>query len=169
MTQPSDDSIIWLTQDARDKLQAELDHLQGPARAELSRRIGEARAEGDLKENGGYHAAKDQQGMAEARIRQLEDILRRAKVGATPPDDGVVGPGMTVTVVFDGADQAESFLLGSRELVALDDSLEMAVYSPQSPLGSALLGKRPGDRVTYRAPNGREVGVEIVDAKPFVG
>jgi transcription elongation factor GreA len=169
VTQPSDQSVIWLTQDAHDKLQAEFDHLSGPARAELSQRIGEARAEGDLKENGGYHAAKEQQGMAEARIRQLEDILRRAKVGETPPDDGVVEPGMAVTVRFDGSNEDESFLLGSRELLALDSSVDVDVYSPQSPLGAALLGKRPGERATYRAPNGREVSVEIVDAKPFVG
>lgn len=168
MTQPSDESVIWLTQEARDKLHEELEHLRGPARTELSQRIGEARDEGDLKENGGYHAAKEQQGMAEARIRQLEDVLRRAKVGETPPDDGVVEPGMAVTVRFDGSDEAESFLLGSRELMALDDSVEMDVYSPQSPLGSALLGKRPGEQVTYQAPNGREVNVKVVDAKPFV-
>jgi transcription elongation factor GreA len=167
--QPIDDSTVWITQDARDKLQEELDHLRGPVRAELSRRIGEARAEGDLKENGGYHAAKEQQGMAEARIRQLEDILRRAKVGETPSDDGIVGPGMTVTVKFNGEDATESFLLGSRELLVLDDAIAMDVYSPQSPLGAALLGKRPGERATYRAPGGREVDVEIVDAKPFVG
>jgi transcription elongation factor GreA len=107
--------------------------------------------------------------MAEARIRQLEDILRRAKVGETPPDDGVVEPGMAVTVRFDGSDADESFLLGSRELLALDSSVDVDVYSPQSPLGAALLGKRPGERATYLAPNGREVSVEIIDAKPFVG
>jgi transcription elongation factor GreA len=71
-------------------------------------------------------------------------------------------------VLFDGDDEAESFLLGSRELMALDDSVEMDVYSPQSPLGSALLGKRPGERATYRAPNGRDVSVKVVDAKPFI-
>ena len=168
MTQISDENVIWLTAEARDKLQAELEHLKGPARAELSQRIAEAREEGDLRENGGYHAAKEQQGMAELRIRQLEDILRRAKVGETPADDGVVEPGMTVTIRFAGETDTESFLLGSRELVGIDQSLDVSVYSPQSPLGSALLGKRPGERATYSAPNGTEVSVEIVDAKPFV-
>jgi transcription elongation factor GreA len=76
---------------------------------------------------------------------------------------------MAVTVVFDGSDEAESFLLGSRELMTLDQSVEMDVYSPQSPLGAALLGKRPGERATYTAPNGRAVSVQVVDAKPFVG
>ena len=169
MTQQTDDSVIWLTEEARERLAAELEHLKGPVRAELSRRIGEARDEGDLRENSGYHAAKEQQGMAEARIRQLEDVLSRARVGEAATGDGTIAPGMTVTVRFDGADDTESFLLGSRELVALEGSVEMDVYSPQSPLGVALLGKRAGDRVSYSAPNGRDVTVEIVDAKPYVG
>ena len=169
MTEQPHDDVIWLTQEARDKLAAELEHLKGPARAELSQRINEAREEGDLRENGGYHAAKEQQALAEARIRQLEELLRRAKVGETPPDDGVVEPGMLVTVRFDRDDESESFLLGSRELVALDESVGIDVYSPQSPLGKAVLGKLPGDRAAYTAPNGRDVTVEIVDAKPYVG
>ena len=169
MTQQADESVIWLTAEARDKLAAELEHLKGPARAEISERINQAREEGDLRENGGYHAAKEQQGMAEARIRQLEDLLRRAKVGAAPSGDGAIEPGMTVTVRFDGEDESESFLLGSRELVSLDDSVDVDVYSPQSPLGAAVLGRRPGERVSYSAPNGRDVTVELVDAKPYVG
>jgi transcription elongation factor GreA len=176
VTQSSDEDVIWLTQEARDNLASELEQLKGPGRAELARRIGEARDEGDLRENGGYHAAKEEQGMAEARIRQLEDVLRQARVGETPPDDGVVEPGMCVTIRFEGDDETETFLLGSRELVSLDDSVGLAVYSPQSPLGMALLGKRAGDRVTYSAPtpktgtvNRNQVTVEIIDAKPFVG
>ena len=107
--------------------------------------------------------------MAEARIRQLEDILRRAKVGQRPPDDGVVVPGMTVSVRFSGEDDVETFLLGSRELGSLDESVEIDVYSPQSPLGAAVLGKRVGESASYSAPNGRRVDVEIVGAKPFSG
>jgi transcription elongation factor GreA len=74
-------TITWLTQDAYDRLTSELEHLSGPARAEISQRIGAARAEGDLKENGGYHAAKEEQGKMEARIRQLTQLLRDARVG----------------------------------------------------------------------------------------
>ncbi len=168
MTQPTDETnVIWLTQEAYERLREELDHLSGPARAELAAKIGEARDEGDLRENGGYHAAKDEQGKQEARIRQLEDMLRRAEVGEQKTDDGVVEPGMTVTIRFDGASETETFLLGSRELLALDHSVELDVYSPQSPLGAAILGKTPGDSATYAPPNGKSVTVEIVDAKPF--
>jgi len=165
--QPTEENVTWLTQEAYDKLVAELEYLKGPARREISQRIGDARDEGDLKENGGYHAAKEEQGMAEARIRILENMLRRAKVGQTPGDNGVVGPGMTVTVRFEGDDETETFLLGSRELVGLDQTVGVNVYSPQSPLGAAVTGKHTGDEATFKAPNGRQVTVQIVDAKPY--
>ncbi len=168
MAQRTDEkNVIWLTQDGYNRLQQELDHLRGPARAELAARIGEARDEGDLRENGGYHAAKDEQGKQEARIRQLEDMLRRAEVGQPKPDDGVVEAGMIVTVRFAGDKDTETFLLGSRELLALDRSVELDVYSPQSPLGAAILGKSAGETAGYTAPNGKTVSVEIVAAKPF--
>ncbi len=167
--QTGEGGVVWLTREAHEKLKSELEYLTGPARVELANKIGEARDEGDLKENGGYHAAKEEQGKSEARIRQLEDMLRRAKVGQTPADDGVVEPGMTVSIKFAGDDDVETFLLGSRELLALDPSVEMDVFSPQSPLGSAILGKKRGDTATYEAPNGRDVTVEIVGATPFAG
>ena len=112
----SDQDTIWLTQEAYDKLHAELEGLKGPRRQEVIDRISSARDEGDLKENGGYHAAKDEQGKMEARIRQLEEMLRRAEVGETPPNDGVVEPGMVVTYRFVGDDETETFLLGAREI-----------------------------------------------------
>ncbi|MET1005720.1 MAG: transcription elongation factor GreA, partial [Propionibacteriaceae bacterium] len=76
----TDQQAIWLTQEAYDKLTHELEYLSGPGRAEISQKIGDARSEGDLKENGGYHAARGEQGQQEARIRQLKDMLRRAEV-----------------------------------------------------------------------------------------
>jgi transcription elongation factor GreA len=167
VTESTDTNVIWLTQEAYDRLKAELEHLRGPKRAELSARIGAARDEGDLRENGGYHAAKEEQGKTEAQIRKLQDMLRRARVGATPPDDGVVEPGMKVTIRFQGDDDTETFVLGSRELLSLDESVDLEVYSPGSPLGLAISGKRKGDSATYAAPNGRAVTVEIVDAVPF--
>ncbi len=168
MAQPVESNVIWLTQEAYDRLQEELDHLRGPARADLAARIGEARDEGDLRENGGYHAAKEEQGKAEARIRQLEDMLRRAEVGDQPRAGDPIGPGMVVTVRFAGDDpDTEEFLLGSRELLALDDSVEMDVFSPQSPLGSAVRGLEIGQSTSYEAPNGNTVELEIVGAKPF--
>ena len=169
MTQPTDENVAWLTKDAFDKLAAELKRLKGPARAEISARIGDARDEGDLKENGGYHAAKEAQAQTEARILFLEDMLQRAKVGELPEDNGVVEPGKRVTVRFAGDRETETFLLGSRELVGLDDSVEVDVISPQSPLGAAIKGKRTGEQATYVAPNDVEVTVEIVEAKPFDG
>jgi transcription elongation factor GreA len=157
--------VTWLTQEAYDRLQAELDHLSGPARAEISARIGAARAEGDLKENGGYHAAKEEQGKMEARIRQLTQLLREAKVGEPPAASaGVAGPGMVVTVNFGGDE--ETFLIGSREEAAHSD---IAVYSAQSPLGVALTGAKPGETVSYTAPSGKEISVELIDVKPYTG
>jgi transcription elongation factor GreA len=168
VTQPTVDNVIWLTQEAYDRLGQELERLKGPTRAEISRRIADAREEGDLRENGGYHAAREEQSKAEARITQLEDMLTRAKVGEPPPDDGVVEAGMQVTVKFADGD-TETFLLGAREVLTLDESVDMSVYSPQSPLGAAIVGKRSGDSASYTAPNGRSVTVEITDAKPFTG
>ena len=169
MTQSTDQSTVWLTQEAHDKLQAELVDLKGPVRHEIIARISAARDEGDLKENGGYHAAREEQGKLEGRIRQLEDMLARAEVGETPADDGIVGPGMKVTYKFvgDSDDEVETFLLGAREIEDSTDGLK--VYSPQSPLGSSILGAKKGDTVSYTAPNGKELQVVIVDAVPFTG
>ena len=157
-------TVTWLTQEAYDRLKAELEHLSGPARAEITERIAAARAEGDLKENGGYHAAKDEQGKMEARIRQLTQLLREAKVGQAPAAaEGVAGPGMVVTVRFSDGDE-ETFLIGSREEAAVTD---LTVYSAQSPLGVALTGAKPGGTVTYTAPNGREISLEVVEVEPY--
>jgi transcription elongation factor GreA len=164
MTQSSEQETIWLTQDAHDKLVAELEELSGPVRQEIIGRISAARDEGDLKENGGYHAAKDEQGKLEARIRQIQEMLRRAEVG-TPDNDGTVSPGMKVTIRWPGDTDTETFLLGHREIE--DDQLE--VFSPQSPLGSAIVGARIGETVSYEAPNGKELAVEIVEAEPYAG
>jgi transcription elongation factor GreA len=153
----------YLTQEAYDRLKAELAQLTGEGRTEISRRIEAAREEGDLKENGGYHAAKEEQGKMEARIRQLQHLLQNAIVGTAPADDGVVEPGMVVTVEMFG--ETETFLLGSREIIGGEDDL--TVYSEKSPMGSALMGATRGQTVTYTAPNGKEVEVKIVDAKPY--
>jgi len=165
VTETREDSLTWLTQEAYDRLKAELDHLSGPGRIEIAKKIEAARAEGDLRENSGYHAAKDQQGMQEARIRQLTHILENSRVGDPPRTEGVVGPGMTVTVRFEGDDQEVTFLLASREEVGSP----IDVYSPKSPLGAAIAGKKVGETATYSLPNGRATSVEIIDAVPYVG
>ena len=164
MTQTSDNAT-WLTQEAYDQLKAELDHLSGPGRTEIAKKIEAAREEGDLRENGGYHAAKEEQGKQEARIRQLSQLLENAQVGDAPvTDDGTVSAGMVVTVDVGGDEM--TFLLGHRE-VAGDTDLD--VYSEKSPLGSAILGHKVGDSTTYSLPNGKQLGVKILDAKPFTG
>ncbi len=162
MTQTPTESVTWLTQEAYDRLRGELDHLTGPGRSELAKKIEAAREEGDLKENGGYHAAKDEQGKQEARIRQLTELLQWAKVGEAPADDGIVRPGMVVTVRFADGDE-QKFLLGSREV----DLGDLEVYSEKSPLGAAILGKKPGQDAAFELPSGKKIAVSVVAATPF--
>ncbi|MBD8062560.1 transcription elongation factor GreA [Oceanitalea stevensii] len=157
-------ATTWLTAEAYNRLKAELEHLTGPGRAEITERIEAARAEGDLKENGGYHAAREEQGKMEGRIVQLTELLRNAQVGEAPADDGVVESGMVVTAKVAG--EQEVFLLGSREAA---QDVDVEVLSERSPLGAAIVGKKAGDSVTYTAPNGKEIAVEIVKVKPFTG
>jgi len=168
MTQPTETDTIWVTQEAYARLQQELEHLKGDVRADITAKIAAARDEGDLKENGGYHAAREEQGKQEARIRQLADMLRRAEVGEAPTNTDVVAPGTQVTIAFDGDESdTDTFVLGSRELLGLDDTVDTNVYSPQSPLGSAIVGKKKGDAVSYAAPNGNSINVTVVKVEPF--
>ncbi len=163
MTSPTGQQTTWLTQEAYDRLQGELAHASGPGRAEIVARIEAAREEGDLKENGGYHAAKEEQGKLEARIRQLTQLLRDAKVGEAPTSSGVAGPGMVVEVRYDDGD-TERFLIGSRE-----DKADLPIYSANSPLGLALTGAKVGDNVSYALPNGKPMTVELLSADPYTG
>lgn len=160
-TQPQQ---VWLTQDAYDRLQAELEHLTGDAREAVVRRIEEARSEGDLKENGGYHAAKEEQGKQEARVRQLKQLLRDAQVGEASTD-GSAGPGTVIEVRFAGDTATERYLLGSRE----DIGSGIEVLSPQSPIGQAVGGHRPGEKLSYHTPNGRSIDIELVSVEPYSG
>ena len=165
MTQTSE-NVTWLTQEAYNQLKAELEHLSGPARIEIAKKIEAAREEGDLRENGGYHAAKEEQGKQELRVRQLTQLLENAKVGEPPADDGVVEPGMVVTIAFDGdEDDTLTFLMASREYA----SSEIETYSPQSPLGQGVNGKKVGETAEYELPNGKMASVKILDAKPYQG
>ncbi|CAB4344933.1 unannotated protein [freshwater metagenome] len=150
----------WLTQEAADRLRAELESLEGQGRTEIIKKIETARAEGDLKENGGYHAAREEQGKMEARIRQLKHMLEHSHIGAPPAgESGFVGAGMVITADIGGDEM--KFLLGSREI----SSGDLDVYSEKSPLGAAVLGAKIGDTVTYTAPNGREIKVAILEAE----
>ena len=154
----------WLTQDAFDRLTQELEYLSGPYRQEIVDRIAQARDEGDLRENGGYHAARNEQSMNETRIQALQEMLEHAEVGETPADDGIVEPGMVVTALVAGREQ--TFLLGSRDA---GGDLGIQVFSAQAPLGAAVIGHKAGDKLSFEAPTGRMIDVEILDAKPFEG
>ena len=157
---------VWLTQEAHDRLKAELDALVAE-RPVIAAEINERREEGDLKENGGYHAARDEQAKQEQRIRQLQELMRSAQVGVAPADNGIVEPGMVVTVAYDGdEDDTETFLVGSREEGAHGD---LQVYSPQSPLGAAILGGSAGETREYLLPNGNMQKVVILKATPYSG
>ncbi len=165
MTEPTQPSrTVWMTPKTHERLQAELDDLRGPLRAEIIARISAARDEGDLKENGGYHAAKDEQGKMEGRIRQLEEQLSQTTTEPSA-DDGVVSAGKLVTYRYVGDEGTEQFLLGARDID--DDEPDVEVFSPQSPLGAAMLGAAKGETVDFDAPNGRKLKLEIVDAVPF--
>jgi transcription elongation factor GreA len=164
MTQPAQPTKVWLTQKTFDRLSAELEDLKGPRRQEIIERISAARDEGDLKENGGYHAAKDEQGKIEARIIQLEEMLSNAST-AKSADDGIVSVGKVVTYRYAGDDEDEKFLLGAREVD--DDHEDIEVFSPQSPLGAAMVGASKGATVDFEAPNGKTLKIEVIDAVPF--
>jgi transcription elongation factor GreA len=157
-------AVTWLTQEAFDRLTAELGELSGPRRDEVVERIAQAREEGDLKENGGYHAAKEEQGKIEARIRQLTVLLRTAEVGAAAGAADEVKVGNVVTASVAGTDMR--FLLGSREIAGDSD---IDVYSESSPLGAAILGAKVGSTVSYTAPNGRAIEVKIVNVETYGG
>ena len=149
-----------LTRATYERLQAELEDLTTRGRVEIARAIEAARALGDLSENGDYHAAKDSQGKMEARIRQLQATLKVAVVvdeGAAS-DAGVVATGTIVAIRYEDDEDVERFFVGSIE----ERHGELAVVSPGSPLGKALLGKSTGEQVEYEAPGG-VLRVEIVD------
>lgn len=166
----AEQETVWLTQDAFDKLANELEELKTVGRPTVSAKIAAAREEGDLSENGGYHAAREEQGQMEGRIAQLENMLQIAQVGEAPDNPDEVTVGTLVTVAYFGkTDQTDTFLLGSREMLGLDSDIDTHVFSPQSPLGSAVLGASKGDNVSYTAPTGKTIEVTIVEVAPFKG
>lgn len=145
MSQPS---RTWLTPSAHARLTRELAVLEGQ---------GDTGAEPEF-------ALAPSEDARQARITRIKEILSEAVVGETPPDDGIVEPGMTVTVRYDGDDEPETFLLSLRD-GASDE--ELPVYSPESPIGQALIGAKPGAKRSYTAPNGRTIHVTLVSAHPY--
>ncbi|MFL6164153.1 MAG: transcription elongation factor GreA [Jatrophihabitantaceae bacterium] len=158
-------SVVWLTQEAYDRLSRELEGLIANRQA-MAKEINDRREEGDLRENGGYHAAREEQGKQEGRILQLTQMLRDARVGEPPTSEGTAGPGMVVTVRFSDDEETETFLIGSREV---SDTTDLEVYSAASPLGRALTGAKEGDTVSYNTPTGQTLSVTLISAKPYTG
>ena len=138
---------VWLTPEARDRLHAELRSLLAPTPRDSSADSAAVRA---------------------SRIRQLQELLANAAAGQDPPEDGVAEPGMVLTIRYDDTADEETFLLGLRAAEHPDlDQDDLEVYSPTSPLGTALTGARPGDRRSYRVPNGTTVHVTLLHAIPY--
>ncbi len=156
----TDTAPTRLTRATHERLQAELEDLTTRGRVEIAALIEAARALGDLKENGDYHAAKDSQGKMEARIRQLQQMLKTVEiVEGEPEGDGTVAEGSVVTLRYEGDDEDDTltYFVGSIE----ERQGDLDVVSPKSPLGQALLGHAPGETVEYAAPGGT-LRVEIV-------
>jgi transcription elongation factor GreA len=154
----------WLTQEAHDRLASELQYLLTVARQDISKKIQDAREEGDLKENGGYHAAKEEQGKIEARAARLESILANSVIGQASESNGTVSQGMVVKLNMNGSEM--EFLLGSAEIA---EGSDLEVYSPDSPIGQAILGSKIGDKVKFFAPNGKEREINILEVRSFLG
>ena len=156
----SDRGVTYLTPEAYERLTSELNELKTEGRERISQAIGTAREHGDIRENADYDAAKNEQGMMEARIRQLETLLSTAVVGEVAGTAGVAGPG--TVVVLDIAGDEETYFLGSRE-EAIDG---MEVLSAQSALGQAVAGRKAGEEFSYVTPTGRELPVKLLRAEP---
>lgn len=154
------DGTTWLTPEAHDKLVAELEELTTEGRAEIEARIAEARSHGDVRENADYDAAKNDQGLMEARIRQIQEMLRTAEVREAV-DDGTVQVGSVVTVVDTDGDVNRYFVAPHENKVA-----GLSLASPDGPLGEALMGAKVGDSVSYTAPGG-EFTVEVRSIEPY--
>jgi transcription elongation factor GreA len=146
-----------LSQKAYDRLKAEHDELTTVGRVDIARKIEAARELGDLKENGDYHAAKDHQGQMEARIRQLASMIENCEI-VEGTDGEVVEPGCVVELRYEGDDDTDRYFYGSVE----ERGVEHDIISPGSPLGKALVGRKPGDKVDFQSPTGANLTVEVV-------
>ena len=146
-----------LSPQAHQRLTDELAERSGPTRRQISELIERARELGDLKENGDYHAAKDHQGQMEARIRQLAAMIDNAEI-VEGTDGDVVEPGCVVELRYEGDDDTDRYFFGSVE----ERGVEFDIISPGSPLGEALVGRKPGEKVDFTSPTGANLTVELV-------
>lgn len=150
-----------LSQEAFDRLQNEFDDLTTRGRIEIAQKIETARELGDLKENGDYHAAKEEQGKMEGRIGHLGALLENAEIVSNNVDLSEVQAGCVVGITFADDDEIERYLLGSIE--ERRDGIE--VMSPGSAMGKALIGAKVGERVSFEAPAGA-VSVTVAAIEP---
>lgn len=148
-----------LTQEAYDRLKEELEWRTGKYRLELAEMIEKAREHGDLKENGEYHAAKDTQGLSEARVRELEDLVKNAKIVESASGDEVA-IGTIVEIRMEGDDETTTYLVGSIE----EQHDEFDLLTTTSPLGQAVIGAKPGDKVKFEGPKAT-FEVEIISVR----
>lgn len=158
----SEEKTLLLTQEAYDKMKADLEWRKGEYMDEILAKVSAARAEGDLSENGGYQAAREAQRVNQGKIDELTVKLRNAKILTCPPE-GKVGIGSVVTLDVMGREKV--FALGTRDLAIATDH---DIISPESPIGAAINGANAGDTVSYKAPNGREISVTIKASEPLV-
>ncbi len=145
-----------LSRAAYERLQEELTDLTTRGRVDIARKIETARELGDLSENGDYHAAKEEQGKMEGRIRHIQALLEKAEIVETEAG-GVVAAGSVVEIRYEGDTSTDKYLLGS-----IEERADLDVISPGSPLGQALVGAKVGDTVSFEAPNGNTLRVEVV-------
>jgi transcription elongation factor GreA len=148
-----------MTPSAQEKLQKELDFLEGEGRQKIIEEIATARSHGDLSENAEYHAAREQQGMQESRVRQIKAMLESAEI-IEADDDATVKPGKLVTIKWKGDDELETYLLGLRE----EKGGEHDILTPDSPIGKSLVGHSAGEKVVARVPAG-EREIEIIEVR----
>ncbi len=153
-------SAVLLTPEGHAKLESELEHLVNVRRPEVAAMIKDAKEDGDLRENAAYDEAKEQQGFIEGRIQELEDLLRRAEIIAREEGSEVVVLGSKVTIEEKGEPKEVYSIVGSAEADPIKGKI-----SNVSPLGAALMGKRAGDRVQYKAPNGIQMDFKIVSVE----
>jgi transcription elongation factor GreA len=159
---PGDQPTSVLTLDAFERLRSELQRLKTEGRERIAERLQRAREHGDIRENAEYDAAKNEQGLMEARIRQLEGMLKDPDIVESPSAAHQAGPGVLVTVRPDEDEEEETYLLAASKEERLDG---VRTVTADSPLGSALLGRGVGERVSYEAPGGT-FGCRIVRLKP---
>lgn len=153
----ADTGHTWLSRESYERLSAELETMKTKTRAEIVERIEAARSEGDLSENGGYHAAREEQAKLEGRIQELTYLLEHAEVGENPTSVETVAPGLVITAEVNGKEK--HFLLGSREAAT---DMDIDVFPETAPLGAAILGLKAGDETSYLAPNGKEFQVKVL-------